>query len=172
MVFQRKLLTRETEIEQSQLIDEKVPTLPWPAWFSGLGVIPQSKRSPVQFLVRAHAWVAGSVPWKRQPINVSLSHQCFSPSLSPSLTLSLKINFKKGSAFPFCTPNKKQLSLETGYESDSDIITRRKRQFFTQGSIAFINWETNSLRTFNSSENRRCKHHYLFACACSIYCNS
>ena len=29
---------------------------------------------------------------ERQPIDVSLSHSCFSPSLSPSLPLSLKIN--------------------------------------------------------------------------------
>ena len=35
--------------------------------------------------------------YKRQPIHVSLSHRCFSPSFSPSLPLSLKINkiFKK-----------------------------------------------------------------------------
>ena len=30
--------------------------------FSWLGVILQSERSPVQFLVGAHAWVAGLVP--------------------------------------------------------------------------------------------------------------
>ena len=30
--------------------------------------------------------------YKRQLINVSLARQCFCPSLSPSLTLSLKIN--------------------------------------------------------------------------------
>ena len=42
----------------------------------------------------AHAWVAGSVN-HRQPINVPLSHRCFSPSLSASLPLSLnKINSK------------------------------------------------------------------------------
>ena len=29
---------------------------------SGLGIIPQRERSPVQFPVRAHAWVAGLVP--------------------------------------------------------------------------------------------------------------
>ena len=49
----------------------------------------------VQFSVKAHAWGAGSVPssgsYKRQPIHVSLSHQCFSLSLSPSLPLSLKL---------------------------------------------------------------------------------
>ena len=66
-----------------------------------LGIIPQSKRLPVQFPVRAHAWVVGSVPgWgtcQRQQIDVSLSHQRFIPSLSPSFPLSLKINkiFKK-----------------------------------------------------------------------------
>ena len=39
--------------------------------------------------VRAHTWVAGSVPrqvWnEKQPVDVSLSHQCFSTSLSLSL---------------------------------------------------------------------------------------
>ena len=44
--------------------------------------------------VRAHAWVTGSVPpwgmYERRPIDVSLAHRCFSPSLSPSLLPSLK----------------------------------------------------------------------------------
>ena len=35
-------------------------------------------------------------PWlgacERHPIDVSLAHQCFSPSLSPSFPLSLRIN--------------------------------------------------------------------------------
>ena len=65
-------------------------------WLSWLAVIMQSKRLLVQFLVRVHAWVAGSVPsrdlYERKPIDVSLSHRCFSPFLSPSLPLSLKIN--------------------------------------------------------------------------------
>ena len=77
--------------------------MPWLVWLSWLGIVPQSKRSLVQFLVRAHAWVVGSVPgqgmFERQPIDVSLSHRCFSPSLSPSLHLTLTINeqnlFKK-----------------------------------------------------------------------------
>ena len=64
--------------------------VPWLVWFSWLGIILQSERSRVQFLVRAHAWVAGLVLSWRQVINVSLSHQCFSPSLSPSLPLSLE----------------------------------------------------------------------------------
>ena len=54
---------------------------PWPVWLSWLGVFPQSERSSVWFPVRAHAWVVGSVSgrgtYKRQLINVSLSHQCF-----------------------------------------------------------------------------------------------
>ena len=36
--------------------------MPWLVWLSGLGVILQTKGSPVQFLVRAHAWVVGQVP--------------------------------------------------------------------------------------------------------------
>ena len=64
-----------------------------------LGVIPQGKKSLVLFLVRARAWVAGLFPgrgaYERQPIDVSLSHWCFSPSLSPSLPLSLKIKSLK-----------------------------------------------------------------------------
>ena len=74
----------------------KMPPRSWAAWLSCFGVVLQTKTSPVQFPVRAHAWVAGSVPgWgtcKRQLISVSLIHRCFSPSLSPSLLISLKIN--------------------------------------------------------------------------------
>ena len=54
------------------------------------------KSSPVWFLVRAHAWVEGSLPsrgvYERQPIDVCLSHQCFSPSHSHSFPLSRHIN--------------------------------------------------------------------------------
>ena len=67
---------------------------PWLARLSWLGIILQSKRYTVRFLVRAPAWVDGSVPGqgssKRQPINVSLTLMFL--SLSPSLPLSLKIN--------------------------------------------------------------------------------
>ena len=70
--------------------------LPWLVWLSWLGIVPWSKLSPVRFLVRAHAWVAGSVPsqgaCKRQLTNVSLSHQCFLPSLSLSFSLSPEID--------------------------------------------------------------------------------
>lgn len=34
---------------------------PWPVWLNRLGVGLQSKRSPVQFPVGAHTWVAGRV---------------------------------------------------------------------------------------------------------------
>ena len=65
-------------------------------WLSWLGIVQQRGMSLVWLLIRAHAWIAGSVPvqgvYKSQPINVSLSHQCFSPSLFPSLPLSLKVN--------------------------------------------------------------------------------
>ena len=50
---------------------------------------PHIKRSPVQFPVRALAWTAGGVPgWDVREATDS----CFSPSLSPFLPLSLKIN--------------------------------------------------------------------------------
>ena len=62
-------------------------------WLGGLGIMLQSDRSLVLLLVRAQAWVVGSVPrwgrFKRQLISVSLTHQCFFPSLSPPLPFSL-----------------------------------------------------------------------------------
>ena len=43
-----------------------------------VSIVPQSERPPVKFLVRAHAWVAGSVPGQgaseKQSVNFSLSH--------------------------------------------------------------------------------------------------
>ena len=36
--------------------------LPWLVWLSGLSASLRTKGSPVQFPVRAHAWVAGQVP--------------------------------------------------------------------------------------------------------------
>ena len=75
----------------------KMHFYPWPLWLSWLGVVLQSEVSPLQFLMRAHAWFAGLDPsqgvYKRQPINASLSDWCFSPS-SPTCPLSLKINKK------------------------------------------------------------------------------
>ena len=69
--------------------------LPWLVWLSGLSAGLWTKRSPVQFPVRAHAWVADQVPrWghARGNWSMSLLHIDVSPSLSPSLPLSLKIN--------------------------------------------------------------------------------
>ena len=61
-------------------------------WLSGLSASLRAKGLLVRFLVRAHAWAAGLVPrWdarRGQLIDVSLTHQCFSPSLSPSPLLS------------------------------------------------------------------------------------
>ena len=85
----------------------KVPYL-CPSCCGSVGCVLFHKRSQVQFPVRAHAWVVGSVPgqgvYGRQPVNVSLSHQCFSHSLNPSLPLSLKskIKIKKKLKYPIC----------------------------------------------------------------------
>ena len=35
---------------------------PWLVWLSGLNAGLQTKRSPIRFPVRAHAWVVGQVP--------------------------------------------------------------------------------------------------------------
>ena len=76
---------------------------PWQGGSVGWTLGSQCARSLVQFPVRAHAWVVGSVlgwgTYQRQPINVSLSDRCFPPSLSTSLPLSknkqIKSFFKK-----------------------------------------------------------------------------
>ena len=51
--------------------------VPCPTWLSWLGIVLQSKRSPVQFSIRAHDWVADLVlswgVYKRHPTDVSLS---------------------------------------------------------------------------------------------------
>ena len=39
----------------------KTNVLPWLVWLSGLSTSLQIKGSPVQFLARAHDWVAGQV---------------------------------------------------------------------------------------------------------------
>ena len=66
--------------------------MPWLVWLSGLSVGLRTEGLLVRFSVRAHAWVVGQVPsWGRVKGNQSLT-QRFSPSLSPSLPLSLKIN--------------------------------------------------------------------------------
>ena len=59
-----------------------------------VGHLSAKRKVATWFLIRAHAWVVGSVPgqgmYERQLIDVSLSHQSFSPSLSPSFSRSLK----------------------------------------------------------------------------------
>ena len=59
-------------------------------WLSWLGIIPQTERLSVRFLVRANAWVVGLVPiwgaYGRQLIDASV------PLFLPS---SLSINLKK-----------------------------------------------------------------------------
>ena len=64
-------------------------------WLNWLDIVLQTKRLPVQSPVPTHAWAAGLVPshymYGRLPIDVSLSHRCFSPSISPSLPISLKV---------------------------------------------------------------------------------
>ena len=56
---------------------------------SSWGLVLQPERSPVQLLLRTHARDVHSVPsqgtHRRQPTDVSLSHQSFSPSLPHSL---------------------------------------------------------------------------------------
>ena len=61
----------------------------WLLWLSGLSTSLQTERSPVRFLVRAHAWVASQVPSSGC---VSGNHTLLFVSLSPSLPLSLKIS--------------------------------------------------------------------------------
>ena len=73
---------------------------PWLGWLSGLGVILQTKGSPVQFPVRTHSWVAGQVPgWGHvceRLIDVSLTSIFLSCSFSlPSLLAQNKINKRK-----------------------------------------------------------------------------
>ena len=69
----------------------KVQWLPWLVWFSGLGVIPQwrvTSSIPSEGICLCCGPGPQLGPWKRQPIDVSLAYQCFSPSLSLSLPLS------------------------------------------------------------------------------------
>ena len=57
-----------------------------------MGIVPQSEWLPIEFLVRAHAWVAGQVPGaglgmcERQPINISLPLFLLSSPLSKNNT--------------------------------------------------------------------------------------
>ena len=73
--------------------------MPWLVWLSWLGVVPQSERLLVRFLVRSYAWVVGSVPGVGAPTRgdrlMFLSHIDVSlPLFLPSFFLSLKISNK------------------------------------------------------------------------------
>ena len=70
---------------------DKDAVKPWLVWHSGLRAGLRTNGSLVQFPVRAHVWVVGQVP----PVGAmweATIHWYFSPSLAPSLPLSLKIN--------------------------------------------------------------------------------
>ena len=62
--------------------------LPWLGSSACQNIVPYTKRLWVQFPVKAYAQAVHSVPgqgaYRRQPMDVSLSRQCFSISLSPS----------------------------------------------------------------------------------------
>ena len=68
---------------------------PWPVWLSWSESHPINQRLRVWFLVGVHGWLVASVPgwdmYKRQPINVSLSHNASLPLFLPPFFLS-KIN--------------------------------------------------------------------------------
>ena len=55
---------------------------PWLVWLSGLSASLRTKRLPVQFPVRAHAWVAGQVPGRGCGRG---NHTLMFLSISPSL---------------------------------------------------------------------------------------
>ena len=65
----------------------KLQYSPQLVWLSGLSAGLQNKGWPIWFPVRTHAWVAGQVPSRGRTRE---THWCFSPSLSPSLPVSLK----------------------------------------------------------------------------------
>ena len=88
-----------------------IKDLSWLVWLSLLGITPQTKMLPVQFLVRAHMWVAGLVPskgvCKRQQINVLAHINVSLPLLLPPFPLS-KTNLKnlnKDKRFMFLLKN-------------------------------------------------------------------
>ena len=137
---------------------------PWPVSLSWLGIVLQCKRLLVQFLVTAHAWVAGLIPsegtYKRQQIDVSLSHRCFSPSFSLPFPLS-KNKLKK---YFLKIVNKTERKLvhewtsETmwnwhqwakGKNSFSDEELKKKELSFSTFSILLNDKET--LMTLNSA---------------------
>ena len=74
-------------------------SVPWPGSSVGWSVVPYTKRWEIWSLVRTHTSVAGSIPrrdaYRRQLINVSLSHWYYSLSL-PSLLSKINKNISSG----------------------------------------------------------------------------
>ena len=101
--------------------------MPWPAWLS----IPQSKRWPIQFLVRAHAQLAGLVQgwgcWQEATngcFSLTLSHinVSFSSSLSPYLPFSINKQTNK-----LLKKKKKQL-LELYFTNGTETFPLQSEQ--------------------------------------------
>ena len=83
-------------------VSQKSIKMPWPTWLSWLVIILQTEGPQVQFLVRAHAWVTGSVPGRvcmKGNQSMFLSHIDVSlPLFFPFLSLnplSLPLSFSK-----------------------------------------------------------------------------
>ena len=70
-------------------VASKADTLPWLVWLSGLSAGLKTKGSPVQFPIRAHAWVAGQAPNRG---NARGNHALIFLSLSLSLSSPLSKN--------------------------------------------------------------------------------
>ena len=61
-VSQYEKIREEKQVSQGQPLYQFQIIQTWLVWLSGLSADLQAKGSPVQFLVRAHGWVAGQVP--------------------------------------------------------------------------------------------------------------
>ena len=136
----------------------KIWILPWLMCLSELSTIPQTERGLVWFPLRAHAWVAGQVPrvgeTQKATNGCSLTHQCFSLSLSPSCPFSLKIN----TIFKICMDfnllwqlkymrigrNTKMMSLEhktvSKLENTYLLMTLSDHRCFDIPSIVQLQW--------------------------------
>ena len=78
-------------VKSSTLLNDHLTLTDVAQW---LRYCPEKQKVTGPILAKAHAWVVGLVlswgAYEKQLIDVSLSCQCLSPSLSPSLPLSLK----------------------------------------------------------------------------------
>ena len=86
-------------LKTTELYTLKECFMPGSARLSWPCIAPQSERSKIQFVVRAHAWVAGSVAgwglYLRQPINVSLPSPPSKNKLKYFMIYELNFNFLK-----------------------------------------------------------------------------